>query len=374
MRNRVLALLLAVPLILPVAEAQASALRDVFKAVSGAVVMVVAESESRAATSSDGPVAVGGVGSGVLISQDGKVLTAAHVVESADRVRVQFAGGVVVAARVLSSDPVVDLALLQIAYVPPYVVAARLGDSDRVEVADQVFVVGAPYGISETLSVGYISARRSPGEYSGGPVPVELFQTDAAIRPGNSGGPMFNMAGEVIGIVSHIITRSGGSEGIGFAVTANAARQHLLEAHVLWTGLSVVRLAGELARLLNVPQPAGLLVIHSAADSPGARLGLRTGSTPAVIGGVHLMLGGDVILAVAGIPIEANSGNYRSVRERLRRLQSGEVVTITVLRGGRVVDLKATVLPTSNSDPISVDQRLPPVQRLLAEDPATRGR
>jgi S1-C subfamily serine protease len=342
--------LLSVVLTLPLFGAQAATLREVFKRVSGSVVMVVAESDSRPPRSGETSAIVGGVGSGVLISEGGRVLTAAHVVESADRVRIQFAGGAVAAARVVSSDPASDVALLQVAHVPSGVVAAPMGDSDRVEVADQVFVVGAPYGISETLSVGYVSARRAPRSTAANPGSVELFQTDATIGPGNSGGPMFNMRGEVVGIVSHIVSRSGGSEGIGFAVTSNAVRRHLLDAPALWTGLSVVPLSGELAQLLNVPRPAGLLVMHSAADSPGARLGLRAGSTPAVVGGVNLTLGGDIILAVAGIPIEANANNYRDVRERLRALRPGEPLAITVLRGGRVMELKVSDFRMSGND------------------------
>jgi S1-C subfamily serine protease len=349
-RNRLFVVLLAVLLASPLSEARAAMLRDVFKRVSGSVVMVVAESNARPPRSGEARAGVGGVGSGVLISPGGRVLTAAHVVESADRVRVQFAGGAVSDARVVSSDPAADVALLQVAQVPPGVIPVSLGDSGKVEVADQVFVVGAPYGISESLSVGYVSARRSTRSAAGDPDAVELFQTDATIAPGNSGGPMFNLGGEVIGIVSHIVSKSGGSEGIGFAVTSNAVRKHLLEAPALWTGLSVVPLTGELARLLNVPQPAGLLVMHSAADSPGAQLGLRAGSTPAVVGGVNLILGGDIILAVGRIPIEANGSNFRHMREQLRRLPRGEPLTVTVLRGGRIIELATNDFRMSGAD------------------------
>ena len=332
-------------LALPLGTASAAALRDVFKRVSASVVVVLAESKSPASAGS----ASGGLGSGVLISQ-GRILTAAHVVEAADRLSVRFADGAVVAARVVASDPMGDLALLEVMQLPPGAVAARLGDSDKVEVADQVFVVGAPYGISETLSVGYVSARRTSRAEPGGPAPVELFQTDATISPGNSGGPMFNMQGEVIGIVSHIVSRSGGSEGIGFAVTSNAAREVLLDAPPIWTGVSVVPLSGELARLLNLPQPAGLLVLHAAEHSPGAQMGLRAGTTPAVVGGVSLTLGGDVILAVAGMPIEANAANYRRIRDRLRQAQPGEAIPIVVLRSGRVVELSGASIRATRAN------------------------
>lgn len=341
MIKRFFAAALAVVLALPLAAADAAALREVFKRVSGSVVVVLAESKSSGARGGQGQ-AGGGLGSGVLISHSGRVLTAAHVVDTADRVQVRFAGGLTVPARVVASDPLADLALLVVNQVPKDAVVAPIGDSDQVEVADQVFVVGAPYGISETLSVGYVSARRRSRADDGDPTSVELFQTDAAIGPGNSGGPMFNLQGEVIGVVSHIVSRSGGSEGFGFALTSNTVKELLLDVPPIWTGLSAVPVSGELARLLNLPQPAGLLVVHAAGDSLGAQVGLRSGTTPAVVGGVNLMLGGDIILAVAGMPIEANVGNYRRIRERLRRAQPGERIPIVVLRGGRIVELGGT--------------------------------
>jgi serine protease Do len=335
-RKKFLVAILTAVLALPLGAASAPALREVFKAVSGSVVVVLAESRSPGSL---GAADVAAIGSGVLISPGGRILTAAHVVETADRVTVRFAGGAIVPARVVAADPMADLALIEAIQVPRDAVVARVGDSDKVEVADQVFVVGAPYGISETLSVGYISARRKSRPEPGDPAAVELFQTDAAMAPGSSGGPMFNMQGEVVGIVSRIVSRSGGSEGIGFAVTSNAAKEILIDAPPIWTGVSFVPLSGELARALNVPQPAGLLVMHAAADSPGAQMGLRAGTTPAVIGGVNLTLGGDIILAIAGMPIEGNAANYRGIRDRLRRAQPGEPIPVVVLRAGRIVEL-----------------------------------
>ena len=154
----------------------------------------------------------------MLISKDGKVLTAAHVVQTADTVSVEFPNGEIVKAKVVSSEPPADIALLQLERVPASAVVAKLGDSDQVGVADQIFVVGAPYGISHTLTVGHISARRTPGGEQSELGLAEFFQTDAAVNQGNFGGPMFNMNGEVIGIVSHILSQSGGFEGLGFAV------------------------------------------------------------------------------------------------------------------------------------------------------------
>src|SRR5262249_32454588 len=161
------------------------------------------------------------------IGPGGKILTAAHLVQAAARIEVQFADGTRSGARVLGSNQAGDVAVLQAAKAPRAIRPARLGDSDRVDVGDRVIVVGAPSDLSYSLSVGYVTGRRAaqrdPGPFSR----MELFQTDAAVNPGNSGGPMVNEAGEVIGVMSHNISDTGGSQGLGFAVTSNFARKVL---------------------------------------------------------------------------------------------------------------------------------------------------
>lgn len=153
---------------------------------------------------------------------------------------------------------------------------------------------------------------------------------------------MFNLRGEVIGIVSHMLSQSGGSDGVGFAVTSNTAMQLLRERMSFWSGLRAYPLDGKLAAQLNLPQPAGLLVLQRAEDSPAARMGLRAGTTHARIGDASLILGGDIILEVAAIPIEANVDIFRKIRERLRAVEPGEELTIKVLRTGRIVELSAS--------------------------------
>ena len=196
-------------------------------------------------------------------------------------------------ARVVSSEPAADLSLLQLDRVPPGAEGGRMADSSAVHVGDQVIIVGAPYGLSYPLSVGYISARWPPNTvYNTMPL-AEFFQTDATINTGNSGGPMFNMKGEVIGIVSHNISKGGGSEGLGFVVTLNTAKQLLLEKRSFWTGLEGIVLSDSQADLLNLPPRAsGFIVKTVAKGSPGDEIGLR-GSTQIVnIGGEEVPLGG----------------------------------------------------------------------------------
>jgi serine protease Do len=258
---------------------------------------------------------------------------------------VQFSGGENLAARVVASEPAADVALLKLeGPLPAGAVVAKLGDSDRVEVGDQIFVVGAPHELTYTLSVGYISARRPLNKLYSGLSSTEFFQTDAAINQGSSGGPMFNMAGEVVGIVSAILSKSGGSEGLGFAATSNMARRLLLDQRSFWGGLSGVLLAGDLARIFNVPPPGvGMLLQHVARASPAAAIGLQGGSMRATIEGEDLVLGGDIVLAVQGIPLEI--GNYQTIRATLSRLQPGETIRVRILRNGEQFELKAVATP-----------------------------
>ena len=315
---------------------------EIFKKANPSVVVVLTREKEIGPAGDAQPVSVAGVGSGVLVSNDGKVLTAAHVVQTADAIVVELLTGEILRARVVSSEPAADMALLQLERAPTAPLAARLGDSDAVEVGDEVFVVGAPLGMGHTLTVGHVSARRGPDAGASGLSLAEFFQTDAAINVGDSGGPLFNMAGEVIGIVSHILSHSGGSEGLGFAVTSNVARQLMLEEKSFWSGLSGYMISGDLAQVLNLPDPgAGLMVQRIASGSPAERIGLRAGTVRATIGDDDLIVGGDIILAVQGVSL-ADPGGYSLVRRKVRELTPGEPIVVTVLRAGRTLDLVGT--------------------------------
>lgn len=333
--GRSLSVALAAVLLAHAPPAAGQTVGQAFKRVNSSVVVVrTTESEVNAKDL----VSVPGIGSGVLISPDGRVLTAAHVVHTADEIKVEFLDGTIVRATVIGSEPEADVALLRLDRVPEAAVVATLGDSDGAEVGDQVFVVGAPYGIGHTLTVGHISARHKPNTIYSGMSLAEFLQTDAAINQGNSGGPMFSMAGEVIGVVSHIISKSGGFEGLGFVVTSNMARRLLLERRSFWSGLDGFVLSGALARAFNLPQPVGLLVQRVAQNSPSAITGLRGGTMKATIDGRTITVGGDIILEVQGIPITGRT-SYEQIQERLGRLHPGAQLTITILRDGSRTEL-----------------------------------
>jgi serine protease Do len=333
--RRVIATAVGMMLLAGPAAGEAQTVRDVFRKVTPSVVVIRAEGRD---VTTGGQTSFTETGSGVLISKDGKVMTAAHVVHSMDKIAVQFLGGETVAARVLASEPAADLSLLQLERVPPGAMVATMADSNTVQVGDPVIIVGAPYGLSYSLSVGYISARWAPNTvYRTMPL-AEFFQTDATINTGNSGGPMFNMAGAVIGIVSHNISKGGGSEGLGFVVTINTAKQLLLEKKSFWSGLEGVFLNDRAADLLNLPNRAsGFIVKTVAKDSPGDQIGLRGSTMLVPIAGQEIPLGGDIILAVNGISMMA--ANTAKIRDTMNQLRAGDPFKVTILRAGQVLEL-----------------------------------
>jgi serine protease Do len=323
------------------AHAHAPMVGDVFKKVLPSVAVIRAQGTEISPRT--GAVSTfKEVGSGVLVAPDGKVITAAHVVSTMDEITVEFLGSPPVRARVTGSEPGADLALLQLERVPSGARVATMANSSQVNVGDQVIIVGAPYGLSYSLTVGYISARHAPNTVYGTFPLAEFFQTDATINTGNSGGPMFNMAGEVIGIVSHIISKSGGSEGLGFVVTMNTARQLLLERRAFWGGLEFYQLTERQAAVLNLPQPGGFLVKGVAKDSPGERAGLRPGTVPGMIDGKEMVLGGDILLSIDDIPL-LSAADVAKVRERLNSLSPGTTIKATVMRLGKLVEVTARV-------------------------------
>ncbi|HTK88866.1 MAG TPA: trypsin-like peptidase domain-containing protein [Verrucomicrobiae bacterium] len=327
-----LALLFAAPAL---AQAQGESLGDTYRRVSTSVVVIRARGQE---VTEDGIVGFKEVGSGVLISADGKVATAAHVVQQMEEITVEFLGEEPVAARVYASEQWADVSILQLAVVPRGATVAKLVDSEPVLTGDPVFLVGAPYGLSYSLSQGVISARWAPDTVTKEFPLAEFFQTDAVINTGNSGGPMFNRAGDVIGIVSHNISKSGGSEGLGFAVTANTVKSLLVERNRRFWGFDAMLVAGDMAQALKVPQSGGFLVKQVAKDSVADRLGLRGGNRVAIVDGQRIVVGGDILLKVQGITMASAADRARVLKE-LEGVKVGDDLRVTILRDGEVAEL-----------------------------------
>ena len=337
--TKVLAVILAaavLPVFAPAARAQN--LDEIFRKVNPSVVVVRSKGRD---VSAGGVTRFNETGSGVLISSSGRVMTAAHVVNGMDEITVEGVAGEVVRAKIISSDAAADISLLQLERVTAAMRVAQIGDSDTVRVGQQVMVVGAPYGLAHSMSVGWISARWPANTIFRDMPLAEFFQTTATINTGNSGGPMFNMAGEVIGIVSQNISKSGGSEGLGFVVTSKSARTLLVPRKVFWGALQGMLLTGRLATIFNVPAPAAFLVKTVAQDSMAWNMGLQGSDGVVTVGGREIPVGGDIILSVEGIPA-VSEDNIEKIRNMLVGKAPGATFKMSVLRAGKVIELTGT--------------------------------
>jgi len=325
-----LALLFAAPSV-----GDGESLNDAYRRVSTSVVVIRARGQE---VTEEGTIKFKEIGSGVLISPDGKVATAAHVVQTMENITVEFLGEEPVAARVIASEQLADISILQVSVVPRDATVSKLADSDPVLVGDSVFIVGAPYGLSYSLSEGIVSARWAPNTVTKDFPLAEFFQTDAVINTGNSGGPMFTRAGELIGIISHNITKSGGSEGLGFVVTSNTVKSLLVERKRGWFGVDLMLVSGAMAQALKLPQSGGFLVKQVVKDSVGGRIGLKGGDRVGIVEGQQIVLGGDILLSVQGITF-ASLDDRTKVLKALETLKVGDDLRVTVLRGDKVMEL-----------------------------------
>lgn len=315
----------------------AQSLGDLYEQVKPSVVIIETELEYR---SENGQVSFEGAqGSGVLISAQGEILTAAHVVGDAESINVIFHDGERIPARIVRLSQVADVALIKLHYLTPKIKnypVATLGDSDKVRVGEDIFVIGAPFGLDYSLSKGIISGISEERSRMAGFTFAEFFQTDAAINQGNSGGPMFSMDGEVIGIVSYIVTESGGFDGIGFAATSNITDFLVVDSERRWTGINGIMLDPNLARVLNVPQPGGILIQSVVPLSPAYTSGLEGGGHYLLYRDREVIVGGDIILEVNGIQIT----NEASIGDLIRSIvlssdEERKQYILTILRGGK---------------------------------------
>ena len=267
---------------------------NLYKKVIPTVITIFTSSE---VFTSEGPSFQQGLGSGVIVSSDNHILTAAHVVDGASEIAVKTHDGKLREAELLFSEQSADIALLKLKIPAPELPHARLGDSDQLAIGQHVFAIGSPYGLENSFSSGIISGFRDFNQIYDGTVQVEFIQTDAAINSGNSGGPLFNSQGEVIGIASKILSVSGGFQGIGYVVAINTAKQLLAFEGRPWIGIEALFLSSrEYKALWNVDIEGGLLVQKVAKGSPADKAGLKGGAIPANIGGQDILLGGDIIL------------------------------------------------------------------------------
>jgi S1-C subfamily serine protease len=327
------------------ANAEELALINIYQRVNPAVVYI-----DVSVSGTEGSLLDLASGSGFVIDPEGYIVTNRHVVADAEEVRVTFSDGVVLLAAIVGSDPYADLAVLKVAPPPEYqLVAVELADSDELLVGQRVIAIGNPFGLSGTMTVGIISAvgRTLPstvlsatGTFSN---PL-IIQTDAAINPGNSGGPLLDSRGRVIGVNTAIRSETGFNSGIGFAVPVNTVRRIVPqiiengEVEYPYLGISsqTIYTLADLATEFDLPVTEGVMIDEITSGSGAARAGLRGGDETVDFRGAEIMLGGDIITAIDGIPIH-------SFDELLGYLVSntsvGQEVIVTIYRDGELLDV-----------------------------------
>ncbi len=272
-----------------------------------------------------------GAGSGVIISNDGYILSNNHVVEGAQEVTVTLANEKEYKAKVIGTDPKTDLAVLKID-ADKELPSATLGDSDQLKVGDWVVAIGNPFGLSHTVTSGIVSAK---GRVIGAGPYDDFIQTDASINPGNSGGPLFNLNGEVIGINTAIIPQG---QGIGFAIPISTAKplipQLVSNGEITrgYLGVNIQDITPDLAKALNVKDAKGALVADVVSDSPAEKSGIARG---------------DIIITYDGKTIK----DSRDLPAKVAATPVGEKVPVTILRDGKEKELTVTVARLSSDGP-----------------------
>jgi S1-C subfamily serine protease len=275
------------------------------------------------------------LGSGFVIDKAGHVVTNYHVIEGASKVEVSFSGNDEMPATVIGRDPSTDIAVLRIKRAQGRALTPlELGNSDVVRVGDAVVAIGNPFGLERTVTAGIVSALQREITAPNGFAIDRVIQTDAAINHGNSGGPLLNADGRVIGVNSQIESDSGGNVGIGFAVPINTVKDvvsQLLESGKVdhaYIGVEMATITSELASNVRLPVDQGVLIQRVRTDSPAARAGLRGGTTQVVVDGESYLVGGDVITKADGQPIES----AEQLRSVVTSKQPGDEITLEVHR------------------------------------------
>jgi 2-alkenal reductase len=288
-----------------------------------------------------------GSGSGFLVDQDYHIVTNNHVVQGAEEIEVIFWDATRARAQVIGSDQDADLAVLEAESVPEGITPLELGDSDAVQVGQQVIAIGNPFGLQGTMTEGIISglgrrleSLRTPDENTGSYSNPDIIQTDAAINPGNSGGPLLNLAGQVIGINTAIRSTTGINSGVGFASPVNTVRKllpHLIRDGYYvypWMGIGSPQTEINLSMMeeLDLPQTTGVYITNVTPDSPADEAGIQAADDTG--------MGGDLLIAIDGHEL-IDFGDL--VGYLVAHTEPGQVIQLTILRDGEIIHLPLTL-------------------------------
>jgi putative serine protease PepD len=295
------------------------------------------------------PVPVEGAGSGFVIDPRGYILTNFHVVQGAQNISVTLGDRSHYDAKFVGADERNDIALVKIDPKDKKLPVLTMGDSDSLQVGQRVLAIGNPFGFQSTLTTGVVSALGRTVQTGQTTVIDGAIQTDAAINQGNSGGPLLNSHGEVIGINSAIYTPSGTTAGIGFAIPINTARQIAQDlisegrVHRASMGVEARVLTPPVAEALHLPVSEGLLIERVTPGGPAANAGLRGGDRQAILGMRRILLGGDVVTAIDGRPITGQM----DLNLALNRKRPGDTVKVEYYRGGQKMEAQVTLSDAS---------------------------
>ncbi|MBA3844614.1 MAG: trypsin-like peptidase domain-containing protein, partial [Actinobacteria bacterium] len=279
------------------------------------------------------------LGSGFVIDKVGHIITNYHVVQGATKVQVAFSGQDQLVATIVGTDPSTDIAVLKVDAHARALTPLALGNSDAVVVGDPVYAIGNPFGFTRTLTTGVVSALQRQIEAPNTLTIDHAIQTDAAINHGNSGGPLIDAAGRVVGVTSQISTGSTGQQGsvgIGFAVPINTVRNAAAQliktgqvAHA-FLGINTLEVTARIARMFKLPTQAGLIVQTVQSKSGAKQAGIKGGQTPVVVDGLSYAIGGDIIVGIDG----ARVVTYEDLRDAVTQKRPGDKVQLEIYRQG----------------------------------------
>ncbi len=278
-----------------------------------------------------------GAGSGSIIDRRGYILTNHHVLEDARKLEVTLASGKKYTAKFIGSDPDTDLAVLKINAPASELTVIPMGSSHTLKVGQKVLAIGNPFGLGQTMTRGIISSIGRTIRAKSGVLVEDIVQTDASINPGNSGGPLIDSSGNMIGITSAILSPTGASVGIGFAIPVDTAKrvlQDLIEKGEYlypWAGVTLMTLTPGMAEALDLSAEQGALVLEVMSGSPAAKAGMRGGQRRVQVGNQIIQIGGDVIVSMDGEPVT----DADMVIRKIRKLRGGSKVHFVVVRSGK---------------------------------------
>jgi 2-alkenal reductase len=288
-----------------------------------------------------------GSGSGFFYDTAGHIVTNNHVVESATSIRVALSDGTQASAKVVGTDPDADLAIIRVELPSALIVPAELGDSSQVRVGQWAIAIGNPFGLERTVTRGIVSALGRVFPQESGFSIANMIQTDAAINPGNSGGPLLDLRGRVIGVNTMIVSETGSSAGLGFAIPVNIVKK-VAPALIAkgyydhpWLGIQGYSITSELVGALSLPVERGALVSDVTRGGPSEKAGIRGGTRTVTVPGYvqAIRSGGDIIVAIDGNAVLGMD----SLISYLDFTEAGQVVTLDVVRGSQRLSIQVTL-------------------------------